>query len=78
MPAGQWRPQSQPEPVDRCRRPLCCVPDRRSEERAYLTGRIDYLGRKLLASTLNGVTEGVFDGGIIALHKMSFDKSNRQ
>lgn len=45
---------------------------------AYLTGRVDYFCRELLATTFDGVTEGVFDGGIIALDEMPFDKSYRQ
>ena len=44
---------------------------------AYLTSRVDYLRREFLAAIFDNMTEGVFDSGIIALHKMAFDESHR-
>jgi hypothetical protein len=44
----------------------------------YLARSVYYLSCIFLALVLNGPLEGIFDGGIIRLHKVIFDELDRE
>ena len=54
------------------------APAQHQEMSAYLTSRVDYFSRKLLASMSDDATKCVLDGGIVAFHEMSVHKSDRE
>ena len=63
---GRW-------PWPRCR----CARDQRKRN-AYLAGRIDDLGGIFLVLVTDDLAKRVLDGGIVALHKVTVDKLDRQ
>lgn len=54
--------------------PAYCTP----RLQTYLAGRVDNLGRVLLALELDGAREGVFYGWIVRLDKVVFHKLDRE
>lgn len=45
---------------------------------AYLAGGIDNLGCKILTFVFDDAAEGVINGRVVALYKVTFDKLNRE
>ena len=45
---------------------------------AYLARRVDNFSRKVLPSVSDDLTESVFDGGVVAIYKVTIDKLHRE